>query len=282
MCGLGMPGGGVSSGDRNNPCEWQFGETLTLPAHLPDVMGPGLRLRLVAHGEVRLGPLQMDLVQVQELGECMVSLRRRVLPACSAALDRGLSSPGPWAWSSPVVLPLADVGQGRPSEGGYCFGEVSAYVALCFGVSMDPEVLRRLADNAERPLAERLAAGLPLPRQLTGGPAEWAASGCSGCSRGRAGKSSTTAAAASRPARRSPTPSEADDAGFSAEAPATSAWSYLTDMGAELDGGGTLDGPESSPWETVRPRGVGPRELPSAGDRRGLGDGAWDTRIDVL
>uniref|UniRef100_A0A7S4Q4E2 WW domain-containing protein n=2 Tax=Alexandrium monilatum TaxID=311494 RepID=A0A7S4Q4E2_9DINO len=149
---VGGEGGAGAAHSAAIGCPWRFGDTLTFAAHLPDLSGPGLRVRLRSQSDVRLGPLQLELARTGDLGACLVDLRQRVLPAC--VLERrceagGSTDEGCRVWESPVlVLPLA-------GEDG-----LAAHVAAVFGVTADPDALLRLASDAERPLAERVATPL--------------------------------------------------------------------------------------------------------------------------
>eukprot|EP00928_Gymnodinium_smaydae_P039979 TRINITY_DN27197_c0_g1_i1.p1 TRINITY_DN27197_c0_g1~~TRINITY_DN27197_c0_g1_i1.p1 ORF type:complete len:420 (-),score=78.97 TRINITY_DN27197_c0_g1_i1:62-1228(-) len=279
MCGLGgLPtsaGGGrrSSSASAGAGAEalagpWRFGDSVTLVARLEDLLGPGLGLRICTHGDVRVGPVQLQLAQVREHGKCVLDLRRRVLPACGypwkpgAALDAcygaAISSPPvPFQgscsddselhrmWLSPVlVVPLAAYPAGDSCRGDRNIDpvDVSAHLALAFGVSRDPEVLSRLADEAERSLTEKVAV-----------PLRWAASGCSAtcgrCASGDDGVARCAGEEAEVPEERERgAPSSALGGGSGAR----SAWSHLTDIdfaagGAEAPG--ILWPPLSAPVE---------------------------------
>lgn len=125
-------------GDRHH---WCFGDTLTMKASLADIRGMGIQLRLLADREVRLGSLQVKIAGAQELGQCSLSLRYRVLPACLDSID---SSSSEGIWESPVVnatlwCPHQKIMSTTADR------EPSAYVALRFGVSANPRELLRLA-----------------------------------------------------------------------------------------------------------------------------------------
>lgn len=157
-CGEAAPSAATAAFD----CPWHFGDTLVFTACLADVRGPGLRLRLRSHSDIRLGPVQLELARIGDLGSCMVDLRRKVLPACIPERQcggRGLGARRGDAggggdyqvWESPVlVIPLVN-------DSG-----VAAHVAVTFGVTSDPELLLRLASDAERPLAEKMVRPLRL------------------------------------------------------------------------------------------------------------------------
>lgn len=147
-------------------CPWHFGDTLTFTAHLSDLRGAGLRVRLRCQSDVRLGPLQLELASTHELGACSVGLRQRVLPACvlerhREADARACGDGGCRVWESPVLLlPLA------------CEDGPVAHVAVAFGVTADPDVLMGLASDAERPLVEKVA--MPLRLAVRGSKLQWA------------------------------------------------------------------------------------------------------------
>jgi len=154
-----LQGGAAASVD----CPWSFGDTLIFTACLADVHGPGLKVRLRSQSDVSLGPMRLELAQLEDIGSCRLDLRRWVLPACLPERLSGLdglkrSSGGKVAatgcriWESPVlVIPLAN-------EKG-----IAAHVALEFGVTADPAMLLRLARDSERPLAEKVVRLVSIP-----------------------------------------------------------------------------------------------------------------------
>ena len=148
--GCGAEGGLKGGREGDLECPWRFGDTLTLDARVSDVTGPGLKVCLRADSEVRLGRLAVRLTGAQELGACVVDLRRRVLPSCVRArrLDPDGTGKGRSVWESPVtVLRLSQRPEGAAPP---------AHVSLSFGVTADPEeILRRVAD-LERPISSRL------------------------------------------------------------------------------------------------------------------------------
>lgn len=150
---------GGKVGINSNECPWRFEDTLTFVAHVPgDLLGDGLRLRLRAHSDFRLGPLQLELSRAQELGEAMIDLRRRVLPACVKGRQRTGASG--LVWESPALLfPLLHVKGGLVPQGDELGSCASAHVALAFSVSSDPEACLALADLAAKPFSERVADG---------------------------------------------------------------------------------------------------------------------------
>lgn len=171
---------------------WRFGDTLTFSASVCDLRKGGLRLRLGAASGVQLGPWQVDMPRLQELGEAVLDVQRFVLPACApvtpivprssprspvrwegdadAGAGRTIRIEGaghggslkvgerpPW-WETPVlVVPLTMVSD-SPHSGAEL--SVVARLALSFSVNMDPEVLMREADAVERPLVETIERAL--------------------------------------------------------------------------------------------------------------------------
>lgn len=159
---LGAAGAAAEDDER---CPWRFDDTVTFAARPCDVLREGIRLRLGARSDVCLGPLQVRLPRVQDLGEGVLELRRAVLAACrpAAAPDAGHgaggSSGGPAAaprrvWRTPVlVVPLTRVADGP--AGGLSLPVVSR-VSLTCSVNMDPEVLLREAALADRSLMDKV------------------------------------------------------------------------------------------------------------------------------
>lgn len=152
---------GSSSSGRSNSfsgvdCPWRFGDTLTVSASLADVLGPGLQLRLNTNNEAKIGPLKVKLASVNQLGECTVDLRRRVLPACVRVRHCDPDGATPHAgsactdgsyrvWESPVlVFALTHVSGNQKGV---------SHVALTFAVTADPEELMNMANSTERSLA---------------------------------------------------------------------------------------------------------------------------------
>lgn len=139
---------------------WRFGDTLTFSAKMCDVLSGGVRLRLSAHSDVVLGPMQLELPQDDEVGEAVIDLRRRVLPACAPGRSRATAYGEEDchrvydAWDTPVVVvPLSCVND-NPHSG--IEVSVVARVALSFSVSADPEALLREADDTEQPFSHRV------------------------------------------------------------------------------------------------------------------------------
>mmetsp|Transcript_102832 Transcript_102832/g.299975 ORF Transcript_102832/g.299975 Transcript_102832/m.299975 type:complete len:321 (+) Transcript_102832:307-1269(+) len=134
-------------------CPWRFGDTLTFIVGLKDVIGPGLKLHLTAHSDVTLGPLQLQLSQVAEVGEARVDLRSRALPGCVPARRR---QGGAESWDSPVLLiPLNHVRGGLVGEGQE-LGNAVAHVALAFSADTDPDRVLEAADAETRTVADVL------------------------------------------------------------------------------------------------------------------------------
>lgn len=126
------------AGDKQE-CPWRFSDTLTFRARPEDIAGPGIRLNLKARKDVILGPLQLEM-QSSDIGEGVVDLPGRVLPACGWA-ESSCSS----EWATPTLLvPLVHV------RGGLCGGEVGlgekvAHLAIVVSVDADPEEVLALA-----------------------------------------------------------------------------------------------------------------------------------------
>lgn len=159
-------------------CLWRFGDTLTFAARPRDLLHGGMTLQLHVQSGVRLGPWDVDMPHSnQDFGEVVVDLRRRVLPACVPSWSpppcnwqHGLAPPGddddwrpgggmdaelecPAAWESPALLvPLMRVSK-SPLSG----VEVSvvARVAISFSLNIDPQVLLKELEDAEKPLKDR-------------------------------------------------------------------------------------------------------------------------------
>lgn len=174
-------------------CPWRFDDTLVFQARAVDVLGPGLRFRLCAHSDVRLGPLEVEFAGARDLGFCTLDVRRRVLPACVHARRRdpdggwdGQDDPmgGRRIWETPVlVLPLSvtspDGGSGdKPMD----FNQAVAHITLVCSVSMDPQAILQEAEFFEQPLAKRVA--VPL-RAMVEEPFKWVAQTASTASLGR-------------------------------------------------------------------------------------------------
>uniref|UniRef100_A0A6T1E6K8 WW domain-containing protein n=1 Tax=Alexandrium monilatum TaxID=311494 RepID=A0A6T1E6K8_9DINO len=134
-------------------CPWRFGDTLTFIVNLKDVLGPGFKLRLTAISDVFLGPVQLQLSQVAEVGEARVDLRTRALPGCVPARRR----PGrAESWDSPVLLiPLAHVRGGLVCQDQE-LGNAVAHVALAFSADADPDCIIEAAEAETRSVADVL------------------------------------------------------------------------------------------------------------------------------
>jgi len=142
-------------------CPWRFGDTLMFSVSQSDLLGPGLRLRLRGHSDLRLGPLQLELPasQGQLLGETVVSLRRRILPACVNVRRCDPDVDGPDGsyriWESPVMVIPLGFAAGSLEVDADPFVAV-AHVAVAFGVTADPDLLLQLAEDRQRPLVDRV------------------------------------------------------------------------------------------------------------------------------
>jgi len=173
-------------GDIAESCLWRFGDTLTFAVRPGDLLSGGMTLRLHVQSGMRLGPLHVEMPHsVQDLGEAVIDLRRRVLPACVPSWppgwepdcglpgDRDDWRPGgaecelecPPAWETPaLVVPLTRLDK-SPLSG--VAVSIVARVALSFSVNVDPMALLREIEDAEKPLkdkfADRLAACLLAP-----------------------------------------------------------------------------------------------------------------------
>lgn len=179
----------VRSNNSSEPeSPWRFGDTLVFSAGREDLKGPGVRFRLVAHSDVRVGPLQMDLLKSSDLGGCRLDLRKQVLPLCQpikippAASNTVVDSFSQAAvnqqlWETPVqVLNLMD------ADG----AETGARLAVIFCVNSEPRALLHLGEGSETPLADILAGPLRLLVQqesaLSSGPIQdsvWSKAGSS-------------------------------------------------------------------------------------------------------
>lgn len=261
-CGLGAPS--TCEGRPRNydaECEWKFGDALTLTVGLHDLLGPGLRIRLTAHGEVRLGVLQLDLAQSEDWGDCVIDLRHRVLRSCvneSAREPDGSVEREGKVWSSPVlVIPVGVAPQVVPDKMTRPPGQQAAFVAVAFALDVDPEAMTRLAEETERPLAERLTSGFPLMARCRTGSEEWTSS-CSKCGHrdprdvvDARSKDLPVASAVSR---------------SNAEIGPSSAWRPITDIGmfqGEHHDCIPMRGRPTYRDVGMQPKGVGPRELPA-------------------
>lgn len=132
-------------------CPWRFGDTLTFSAQLQDLTGVGLRLRLSARSDVSLGPLQLQMPQVHELGEAVLNLRRQVLPACEPIACQGGSFGGSGRpeWKTPcLVVPLTRV---RDMAVG-----VVGRVVVSISVNAEPKSLMKFANELDAPLVSKM------------------------------------------------------------------------------------------------------------------------------
>lgn len=143
-------GGGVCAEE----CPWRFGDTLTFVAHLSDVVGHGLVLRLRAESDYFLGPLEFQGAGgPSEVGETAVDLKRFVLPACvgGECCKTHSHSPDIVLWETPVlVVPLSHV-RGAIRKDGLGIGEPVGHVAFVFCVDADPEQILEASNHVNRP-----------------------------------------------------------------------------------------------------------------------------------
>mmetsp|Transcript_13926 Transcript_13926/g.24359 ORF Transcript_13926/g.24359 Transcript_13926/m.24359 type:complete len:493 (+) Transcript_13926:154-1632(+) len=133
-------------------CPWRFGDTLKFALHFKDVADPGhVRLRLRAHSDVQLGPVQFQFSGIADLGEASVDLQRRALPACIGPQTSRVG-----IWESPVVLvPLFHVRGGLLGDG-HVVGQAVAHIAVSFSVDVDPEEILAVVANEWRPVSEQV------------------------------------------------------------------------------------------------------------------------------
>lgn len=158
---------GEFSGESGVDCPWRFGDTLTWAANLGDVIGPGLQVRVQAYNDFRLGPLSLELARGSALGECVIDVRSRILPSCVQATrcDPDGSCAGQhvdgsyWIWESPVMIQPLMRSAGSVWDAAQ---KAEAHLTLAFVVTADPEPLRRLAEQAEKSMANRIVAQLGL------------------------------------------------------------------------------------------------------------------------
>mmetsp|Transcript_54511 Transcript_54511/g.100862 ORF Transcript_54511/g.100862 Transcript_54511/m.100862 type:complete len:408 (+) Transcript_54511:53-1276(+) len=140
-------------------CPWRFGDTLTFSAELKDLTGSnGLYIRVRAHKDVSIGPVQLEFTDIADLGEACVDLRQRVFPAC--VCDKNGKEGVPGTWQSPVLLiPLNPVHGGLFKSRGYQLNEAVGHVALVFSMDVDPESLLKVFDGETRNVAEAIGNG---------------------------------------------------------------------------------------------------------------------------
>eukprot|EP00928_Gymnodinium_smaydae_P098228 TRINITY_DN9090_c0_g2_i1.p1 TRINITY_DN9090_c0_g2~~TRINITY_DN9090_c0_g2_i1.p1 ORF type:complete len:319 (-),score=28.22 TRINITY_DN9090_c0_g2_i1:98-1054(-) len=162
-CGLGGGGdcgSGFDSANRKSTSNltaaswpWHFCDTVTFSACLADVRGPGLQLQVHGYSDFRLGPWLLEMAGVSNLGACSIDIREDILAHCKAYKSSADVGVGVESWeSSACILPLWS-----STEGGRSSREPVAHVTISFAVSMDPELIGRLADDEERSLAQRTA-----------------------------------------------------------------------------------------------------------------------------
>lgn len=137
--------------NNSRECPWRFGETLTFVCGSAEALSPGLHVRLRAHSDFQLGPVQFQFASVSELGEASVDIRRRALPSC---IGHRHGKDG--KWESPVlVVPMSHVKGGKCSAD-HGIGEAVAHVTLGFSVDTDPEAILAALDAENQTVAEAL------------------------------------------------------------------------------------------------------------------------------
>mmetsp|Transcript_1002 Transcript_1002/g.2012 ORF Transcript_1002/g.2012 Transcript_1002/m.2012 type:complete len:419 (-) Transcript_1002:125-1381(-) len=149
-----VPGSSAGTADDVlGDCPWRFDEMLTFELDRKDVLGTGVRLRLRAHSDIQLGPLQLELKNSADIGDVMLSFEDRLLPAC--VHEKRDAHGDVQAWESPVLLaPLAHVRGGLLNDD-FCLGQPVAHIAVIISVDTDPEKLVAVADAKARPVSSR-------------------------------------------------------------------------------------------------------------------------------
>jgi len=137
--------------NNSRECPWRFGETLTFVCRTAEVLSSGLHIRLRAHSDFQLGPVQFQFASVSELGEASVDIRRRALPSC---IGNRHGKDGKWE-SPALVVPLSHVKGGKCSAD-YGIGEAVAHVTLGFSVDTDPEAILAAVEAETQTVAEAL------------------------------------------------------------------------------------------------------------------------------
>lgn len=177
-------------GDDTKNGPWHFGETLTFTSSLGDVLHHNVQLWLRSHSDVRLGPFQVNLAKTRDIGVCSVSLRSRILPECvnckagpSVEGSRTGDTPARQSeWETPVLsLPFTHVGNGGSDIGSnFVLGQAAGHVSMVFSVNTDPKALIQAAEEATRPLVDRVTSPF---KHLMREPVRWvvAASEASCC-----------------------------------------------------------------------------------------------------
>jgi len=158
--------------EQEEPSPWRFDDTLTFAAGLSDILGEGLRFRLAARSDMCLGPLQVRMPRVQDLGEAVLELRHGILAVCrpepgappgsglsssssaSASASASASTSRRRLWQTPVlVVPLR-----RACSDGAAAAQVPVVsrISLTCSVNCDPSLLLRKAEQAERSLVDKV------------------------------------------------------------------------------------------------------------------------------
>lgn len=136
-------------------CPWRFDDSFAFALTARDILGPGLRFKLLGYCEVTLGLFEIEMAGAKEFGEVSIDMRRRVLPACIVekcldpdGADHFDGAAGHRLWETPVlVIPLlAEATTGSS-------GAATATITVTFSVNTDPVALLRQADFVENPIA---------------------------------------------------------------------------------------------------------------------------------
>lgn len=147
------------AGSAGLACPWRFDDSFAFALTARDILGPGLRFKLLGYSEVTLGLFEIEMAGAKEFGEASVDMRRRVLPACIVekcldpdGADHFDGVGGHRLWETPVlVIPLVAEAPAGPAVGS-C-GEAAATITVAFSVNTDPVALLRQADFVENPIA---------------------------------------------------------------------------------------------------------------------------------
>lgn len=137
-------------------CPWRFDDSFAFALTARDILGPGLRFKLLGYSEVTLGLFEIEMAGAKEFGEASIDMRRRVLPACIVercldpdGADHFDGAAGHRLWETPVlVIPLLS----EATTGGTS-GEATATITVSFSVNTDPVALLKQADFVENPIA---------------------------------------------------------------------------------------------------------------------------------
>jgi len=141
---------------------WCFDDTLTFAATSSEVHGPGLALRLVVRNDLCLGPLQLRLPRVQDLGEAVLELREDVLSRCRPQANRsGAKTPARPTWETPEfpVFLARRAAEGAPLGARTALGSDGQrvpYVVVSCVVNVDPDSILFEAEDAQRSLVDKV------------------------------------------------------------------------------------------------------------------------------